>query len=133
MKTIANNTQTVVKLPRMVLYLSFVIILAFLNCLIVRAGEPETGEKSEKIDDTTQLVTSEIMGEEPATENRILELSSDILAETAEEQLRFEAWMFNLELLSGPVLYSEAYEEELEIEPWMLTISRFDLSDLLSE
>ena len=140
MKSIINNTQAAVKLSRMLLYLSIVILLAFLNSLMVRAGEPETDEKSADTSDHIQLMAAERMsfvGEVDyihlATAEKMLNLSEDYSGEIGEEPLRFEAWMFNLELLQGPAFYAEDVEEELLLERWMLTISGWELSEILPE
>jgi len=133
MKTKLNSTPDRVKLSRMVLYLSIVFILAFLSCMGLSADEPESGKKAQKTSINIQLTAGEITEEIQATGTYRMNLNRDFLVEIDEEPLRLEAWMFNLELLSGPVLYAESIEGELEIEPWMLTICCLDLSDLLSE
>jgi len=123
MKTTANTTTATVKLPKLALYLAIVAVMAFFNCLILKAGEPEKDNNAANTAEYIKTLTEELAEETLEIEDWMLSFNETYFAETVEEELRLEAWMFNFDLLEGPEYYADAQEEDLEIEDWMLAVS----------
>ncbi len=123
MKTTANTTTATVKVTQLALYLVIVAVMAFFNCLILRAGEPEEDNNTAGTTECNKASIEELTEESLEIEDWMLIFSETCFAEIIEEELRLEAWMFNFEMLDGPEYYADAQEEDLEIEDWMFSVS----------
>ncbi len=74
MKTTATHTVKFPKVAQMALYLTLLAAFAFLNCLVMKAAEPE--KKSE-------IVTTAALNE--------------AIEEETEADIKLEAWMLNFD------------------------------------
>jgi len=117
MKTTANTTTTTVKVSQLALYLAIVAIMAFFNCLFIKAGEPEKDNSTTNITEQIKVVSAELADETLEIEDWMLDFSETYFAEIVEEELRLEAWMFDIE--SEQQEFYGITEAEIRLEPWM--------------
>ena len=130
MKTTANTTTTTVKVSQLALYLAIVAAMAFFNCLILRAGEPENDNSTVSPAECIKALTEEVAEVSLEIEDWMLNINQTYCAETEQQQfyglsdadIRLEPWMTSEE--ESFVAFVEAEEEELRLESWMLN---FDL------
>ena len=111
-----TTNQTTKRFPdgfRMILYIAAVATLGFLNCCMLRAGDPE-----KDADYTTRLEAALIVDAEPEIEleDWILNFNPGFPVKIEDEDIVLENWMLNL----NHDFLVELEDEAIILEDWML-------------
>jgi hypothetical protein len=121
MKTTEGTTTVTVRAFQLVFYLAIVAILAFFNCLTLRAGEPEKDNADKAVTPDNNIAVSRDLAEEALEiEGWMLNFDEIYAAGIADEDLRLEGWMLHFNLLERMAYYPDVEEEPMEIEDWMI-------------
>ena len=143
MKTTNQTTKRFPNGFRITLYVAAVATLGFLNCYILKAGDPEpetnysisleaalTVNAEPEIDledwmlDFTPDYLVELDDEEVVLEDWMLDFTPDYLVELDDEEIVLEDWMLNF----TPDYLIVDKEEEPVLEDWMLDPTYFDIA-----
>ena len=128
MKTANQTTQRFPDAFRMILYIAAVAALGFVNCVIVKAGDPVKDN-----DLASRLEAAIAVQTEPGIilEDWMLSFNDGFLAEVEEEDLAVEDWMLDPASFAAPDYLIVENEEAVEIEDWMLEPSDYVIEHLL--
>ena len=114
------TNQTTKRFPdglRMILYIAAVATLGFLNCCMLRAGDPE-----KDVDYTNRLEAAVQVQAEPdiRMEGWMLNFDNDFLVELEDDKVVLEDWMLDPAYFVVPDYLIVEKEEEPVLEGWML-------------
>ena len=133
MKTTANTTTATVKLSQLALYLAIVAVMAFFNCLILKAGEPEKDSNAANTAECIKSITEEVAEETLEIEEWMLNFNKTYFAEAVEKEqikgitdaeIRLEPWMTGEQ--ESFIAFVEVEEEEVRLESWMLNYDHIE-------
>ena len=128
MKTTAQTTQRIPNGFRMILYVAAVAALGFINCCVLRAGDPEKDNDYAKSLEAALAVEPEA---EIVLQDWMLTFNDGFLAEVEEEELVVEDWMLDPASFEVPTYLIVEKEEEPSVEDWMLEPSTVAVPDYL--
>jgi hypothetical protein len=126
----------------MILYIAAVAALGFVNCCVLRAGDPELKDDyvarlaaalAVQVEAGIRLESAVTVQPEPEIrlEDWMLNLNDGFLAETEEEKLVVEDWMLYPTYYTIPDYLIVENEEKFELEDWMLEPSDYVIEHLL--
>ena len=121
MKTTKGTTTVTVRAFQLIFYLAIVAILAFFNCLTLKAGEPEKDNTDKAVTPGKNLTVSRDLAEEALEiEGWMLNFEEIYATGIDDEDLHLEGWMLHFNLLEELAYCFDVEEEPVEIEDWMI-------------